>query len=94
MINVFASDLPFLRFVRRHQLAVRCLRYLSEHGAISQLERGDAQAIAVEFEASDSDLAQLEQLQAWWTKAEAQGISTRLVQRLKPRTERASNFIA
>lgn len=94
MIHVFASDLPFLRFVRRHQLAIRSLRYLSEHGAINALERGDAQAIAVEINTTARDLKELEQLSAWWDKAEHQGISTRLVGRLKPKADSGANFVA
>lgn len=82
MITITLGDLPFLRFVKRHQLAASCLRRISEHPLISQLECGVSHQVEFEFEASEKELASLESLSFWWDKAEYQGISTRLLAKL------------
>ncbi len=83
MILISAADLPFLRFVKRHQLASHCLRRICERGELSELEQGTKQQVAIDIATTDKDLVQLEQLNSWWEKAEYQGISTRLLQQLR-----------
>ncbi|MBD1390497.1 hypothetical protein IC617_13735 [Neiella sp. HB171785] len=81
-IEISIEDLPLLRFIKRNQLFTACLRYISEHPSVRRMEAGSAQHIELECEVNRQEQARLSQLVEWWDKAEREGISTRLLNRL------------
>ena len=82
MIEITRSDLPFLRFVMRHQLDSAFLRRVCEHPDLNALQSGNKHYFLLDFQLNLEEKQKIQQMVAWWMKAEYQGITTRLLERL------------
>ncbi|MBW8190534.1 hypothetical protein K0504_05745 [Neiella marina] len=81
-IKISAADLPLIRFIKRNQLFTACLRTIVSHPQLTKLEAGSLDQVELDCEVNGKDKMRLTQLMDWWEKAERQGISTRLLNRL------------
>ncbi|MCM2680102.1 hypothetical protein [Echinimonas agarilytica] len=81
-IVISVADLPFIRFIKRNQLFTACLRRITEHPDLARLEHGGMAELKVECDVSETEYQRVSAMTEWWEKAEYQGISTRLLNRM------------